>query len=250
MPPHSSHLLQPLDVGCFAPLKRAYSREIEGLIRCRINHITKEDFLPAFATAYDKAITKENICGAFRGAGLIPFNPDAVVSKLDVHLRTPSPGLPETPHWASQIPRNVAEIGAQTDYVKQRIEQHQNSSPTSILSSLTSLQKGVSMIAHGASIMEVEINQLRKANEALSKRKARKRKVLKGFVSRSITDGLQSILQHQNRAQNQQISKSSDNPVRRVRRCRRCREPGHRVETCPQPVLATLENVDPSLLSN
>jgi hypothetical protein len=29
MPPHSSHLLQPLDVGCFSPLKRAYSREIE-----------------------------------------------------------------------------------------------------------------------------------------------------------------------------------------------------------------------------
>ena len=28
MPPHSSHILQPLDVGCFAPLKRAYSKEI------------------------------------------------------------------------------------------------------------------------------------------------------------------------------------------------------------------------------
>ena len=25
MPPHSSHLLQPLNVGCFAPLKKAYS---------------------------------------------------------------------------------------------------------------------------------------------------------------------------------------------------------------------------------
>jgi len=29
MPPHSSHLLQPLDVGCFAPLKKAYSRQID-----------------------------------------------------------------------------------------------------------------------------------------------------------------------------------------------------------------------------
>ena len=27
MPPHSSHLLQPLDVGCFAPLKHAYVTE-------------------------------------------------------------------------------------------------------------------------------------------------------------------------------------------------------------------------------
>ncbi|KAF1924196.1 CENP-B protein, partial [Didymella exigua CBS 183.55] len=46
MPPHSSHLLQPLDVGCFSPLKRAYSREIEALIRHHINHITKLEFLP------------------------------------------------------------------------------------------------------------------------------------------------------------------------------------------------------------
>ena len=46
------------------------------------------------------------------------------------------------------------------------------------------------MIAHGALIIEVEINQLRKANKALSKRKARKRKVLKGFISRLITDRL------------------------------------------------------------
>jgi hypothetical protein len=29
MPPQSSHLLQPLDIGCFSPLKRAYSRQME-----------------------------------------------------------------------------------------------------------------------------------------------------------------------------------------------------------------------------
>jgi hypothetical protein len=32
MPPHSSHLLQPLDVGCFAPLKKAYGTQIGELI--------------------------------------------------------------------------------------------------------------------------------------------------------------------------------------------------------------------------
>ena len=53
MPPHSSHLLQPLDVGCFSPLKRAYSREIESLIRNYINYITKLEFLPAVKAAYN-----------------------------------------------------------------------------------------------------------------------------------------------------------------------------------------------------
>ncbi|USP81205.1 hypothetical protein yc1106_08479 [Curvularia clavata] len=91
MPPHSSHLLQPLNVGCFSPLKRAYSREVESLIRNHINHITKLEFLPAFKAAFDRSFTPANICSAFRGAGLVPLQPEAVLSKLDVQLRTPTP---------------------------------------------------------------------------------------------------------------------------------------------------------------
>ena len=71
MPPYSSYLLQPLDVGCFSPLKRAYSREIESLIRHYINHVTKLEFLPALRAAYDRSFTPANICSAFSGAGLI-----------------------------------------------------------------------------------------------------------------------------------------------------------------------------------
>lgn len=43
MPPQSSYLLQPLNFGCFSPLKRAYSRQIEVLIKSHINHVTKVD---------------------------------------------------------------------------------------------------------------------------------------------------------------------------------------------------------------
>ncbi|EMD66390.1 hypothetical protein COCSADRAFT_34946 [Bipolaris sorokiniana ND90Pr] len=49
MPPHTSHLLQPLDVSCFSPLKRAYGREIEELARQGVNHIDKIDFLTVYA---------------------------------------------------------------------------------------------------------------------------------------------------------------------------------------------------------
>jgi hypothetical protein len=65
MPSHSSHLLQPLDVGCFSPLKRAYSQEVEALIRHHINHITKLEFLPAFKAAFVRTFTPANICSAF-----------------------------------------------------------------------------------------------------------------------------------------------------------------------------------------
>jgi hypothetical protein len=65
MPPHSSHLLQPLDVGCFSPLKTAYGRQAEDLMRNKITHITKLEFLPCFKGAFDAAITKANIQGGF-----------------------------------------------------------------------------------------------------------------------------------------------------------------------------------------
>ena len=52
MPAYTSHILQPLDVSYFGPLKKAYGSQIENKIRLSINHITKEEFLPAFFIAY------------------------------------------------------------------------------------------------------------------------------------------------------------------------------------------------------
>ena len=115
MPPHSSHLLQPLDVGCFALLKKAYGREIKRLIRCSITHVSKTEFFPAFYVAHEATMTERNIKGAFKGAGLIPLDPEAVVSKLDVQLRTPTPAdegvKPSTP-WVSRTPKTVLEAGS------------------------------------------------------------------------------------------------------------------------------------------
>jgi hypothetical protein len=75
MPPHSSHKLQPADVGCFSPLKAAYGKQIEEMMRASITHITKEDFFPAFLAAHQATMTCDNIRGGFRGAGLVPLIP-------------------------------------------------------------------------------------------------------------------------------------------------------------------------------
>jgi hypothetical protein len=73
MLPHSSYLLQPLDVGCFSLLKRAYSRELDSLTSYYINYVDKLTFLPAFSAAFSRSFTTTNICSAFRGAGLVPL---------------------------------------------------------------------------------------------------------------------------------------------------------------------------------
>ena len=91
LPPHSSHILQPLDVGCFGPLKRAYGGEIEKRVRAGTTHISKEDFFPAFLAAFWQTITVQNVQAGFRGAGLVPYDPESVITRLDVKLRTPTP---------------------------------------------------------------------------------------------------------------------------------------------------------------
>jgi hypothetical protein len=61
MPAHSSHKLQPLDVGCFAPLKKAYRSLVEKKICLGINYINKLDFLEAFLKACKSAFKAETI---------------------------------------------------------------------------------------------------------------------------------------------------------------------------------------------
>ena len=102
MPAHSSHYLQPLNVGCYSPLKQAYGRQIKHLVHIRITHITKLKFLYALRKVFPASITEKNIRGGFVGAGLIPYNPERVLSKLDMQLRTPTPpGPPAASSWFS-----------------------------------------------------------------------------------------------------------------------------------------------------
>ena len=56
MPAHLSHLLQPLDVGCFSVLKQAYGCLIEQLIAHSVNYINKREFLLLYRQARQTAL--------------------------------------------------------------------------------------------------------------------------------------------------------------------------------------------------
>ena len=66
MPPHLLYLLQPLDIGCFLLLKKAYRSQIRSLIHSHINYITKLKFLLAFKAAFKQSITKKISIQAFK----------------------------------------------------------------------------------------------------------------------------------------------------------------------------------------
>jgi hypothetical protein len=57
------------------------------LARSRIYYVNKETFLPAFKEAYKKTFTLENVRAGFRGARLVPYNPEAVLLKRKTRKR-------------------------------------------------------------------------------------------------------------------------------------------------------------------
>lgn len=82
LPATCSHLTQPFHVGVFGPLREAYSDEISILVCADTTHVSTGNFFTVFQAAFRAAVTKKNVKAGFKKAGLVPFNPDSVISRL------------------------------------------------------------------------------------------------------------------------------------------------------------------------
>jgi hypothetical protein len=186
MPSHLSHFLQPLDVRCFSPLKASYGKQIERMMRMQITHITKEDFSDAFVEAFHASITANNIRAGFRAAGLVPFDPESVVFRLDPKPITPSPpsSRPGGTSWVAKTPSNAQEAILSSSTLRRKIEIHQGSSPIHIFDIIDLQVKSILKLAHEMVLLRVENKELRTANERLSKRSRIKKTT---FAGRKIT---------------------------------------------------------------
>jgi hypothetical protein len=125
IPPHSSHLLQPLDVGCFSPLKRLYGQRITNKVQKGINAIDKTEFLYIYATVHYQALSSSNIQSSFAETGLVPFSPERVLSKLHI------PPLSHSNQFfdAGRTPADINQFEAQKKRI-QHLQNHQVSPST------------------------------------------------------------------------------------------------------------------------
>ncbi|KAJ0124103.1 Uncharacterized protein HZ326_31482, partial [Fusarium oxysporum f. sp. albedinis] len=191
-------------------------------------------------------MTEKNIKAAFRGAGLAPLDPESVISKLDVQLRTPTPAeevvSPSTP-WVSRTPKTILEADSQLEYLESRIKRHKSSSPESILEALRSSSKGTKIVMHKVALLEARVQDLEQANEILSRRRRAKRTRLQKGGVMTVEEGRQVINQTDADAQavaGPSRSGGQGGPARRKeRRCRACGKTGHNARTC-QIVVAIL----------
>ena len=101
LPPHTTHLLQPLDVGMFGLFKSAL-RHMVRLIRKKEDFQSRCSELPRAARdrvllassldeAYRQKFTPFYIRDAFAAAGLMPFAPDRVLQRVQFRTDVSSP---------------------------------------------------------------------------------------------------------------------------------------------------------------
>lgn len=176
MPAHSSHLLQPLDIGCFAVLKRSYGNLNTQKMRLSINHIDKLDFLAAYPQARSDTFKADTIINSFKAAGLVPLNPESVLSKLNIQLRTPTPPGSrgsQSSAFNPHTPANVHNIYKQAPTIKAFLKQRSKSPPSPSHAALNQLIKGCQMAMERGIFLEDENHKLRAANLAQRQKRAR-----------------------------------------------------------------------------
>ncbi|EFW14986.1 conserved hypothetical protein [Coccidioides posadasii str. Silveira] len=126
LPPHSTHHLQPLDVGLFSPLSTAYSQEADNLI-CKGYgwlSLTKHNFWKLFHGAWNKSFTAENIAAGFAATGIYPFNPNKLLNNFKKRSITHPTTIiqPLTPTTARGLHREIKKVHLCQSLLSENIE--------------------------------------------------------------------------------------------------------------------------------
>jgi hypothetical protein len=90
LPPHSSHILQPLDVGIFGPLKAAIGAQLSRLYATELGRLQKVEWIEKYMPARSTAITTRNILSGWRGSGLSPINANRILRCISSTISPPS----------------------------------------------------------------------------------------------------------------------------------------------------------------
>lgn len=112
LPPHTSHILQPLDVGVFHAYKHWHSEAIEDATQTGCGKFTKVEFLSALFEIRRRTFKQRTLKHAFRLTGLNPWNPSVALERLqdsklftDESSSNSSFSITNTPQTARQIDR-------------------------------------------------------------------------------------------------------------------------------------------------
>ncbi|OAQ57289.2 DDE superfamily endonuclease [Pochonia chlamydosporia 170] len=133
LPPNLTHLLQPLDVVVFQPLKHYHAKALDVMVRDGLVNITKIEFLSCIEEVRRQAFKESTILTSFKKTGIWPFNPQSVLKILEERQakKTPSPpsstgGLHSSPF---STPLTLRQMNKVADKLEDFLEEDQHLDP-------------------------------------------------------------------------------------------------------------------------
>jgi hypothetical protein len=194
-------------------------------------------------------MSQSNIIVSFAATGLLPYDPDRVLAKLNTQLRTPTPPLASESSlgpWAPETPHNAAELELQTKAIKDYLQRCTRSPPSPLEAALDQLAKGCAMSMNSAILLKEEVRQLQAANAKQVKKRAPKRKYIATGGTLTHQEGVE--LSERALQPGKPVIEAvepvigvvgrvgADEPVvrpRAPRTCSLCRSLSHTARTCP-----------------
>ena len=177
---HTSHVLQPLDLSLFSPLKHYYRQEYNVVAQFYDTHEIKlQHYITCYCYAFRRAFTKENVKAGFRGSGIHPFRPAIVLKSSQLLAPSESQRLddlmPRSPEFWT--PRNSKDVQKRARKVADKV--------TSLRSFARDVGKGLDKANARNILLKEENLRLKRRLEAAkpSKRKRIKPNPNEMFVS-------------------------------------------------------------------
>ena len=107
LPPNTTHLTQPLDKGCFFPLKSAWREACHQFISQNPGKsVTRYTFSRVFANAWMESMTMQNVQSGFATTGIYPLRRDAILAKIQDMEDNEGPRLQFLPMF-SPLPKRA-----------------------------------------------------------------------------------------------------------------------------------------------
>jgi hypothetical protein len=173
LPPHATHLLQPLDVKVFQQCKHFHQKAIDESIRSFDYEYKLRTFLSDLPRIRQQSLTNRTILSGWKASGLWPLNPSLVIDKIrDQRNITPEYQF-NSIYNATTTPKTSMQTVSGVEFWQQKTE--------ALLSSpsrhaFESFARGTTIILHRAELYKTELDivQLKVMQQKEAKARVRK----------------------------------------------------------------------------
>jgi DDE superfamily endonuclease len=198
LPPHTSHLLQPLDVVCFQPYKHYHAEAIDDAVRTGDTRFSKIEFLHALHGIRMQTFKAATVISAFRKCGIVPYNPIIVTDglweaqrkedcALGIQQQTPEPSEARQQWSCTPTPRALRSYGADL------LTEMEDITGPCYLEAMGKFLKGVEQLSDLYEVLKQDLSRTEQAQMARKAREERPRRRVTGGGVISVEEAREKI---------------------------------------------------------